>query len=48
MNNNKSKVHDATKADIENLKNDMRYVYEAHDNLLKKLFGFVLKVLVII
>lgn len=41
MNNNESKVHDVTKSDIDNFNNDRRYVYDAHNKLLRILFGFV-------
>lgn len=41
MKNNESKIPDVTKEDIENFNKDRKYVYAAHDNLLKKLFGFV-------
>lgn len=43
MKNNGSKLSDVTKEDIDNFNNDREYVYMAHDNLLKKLFGFVTK-----
>lgn len=41
MKNNESKISDATKEDIDNFNKDRAYVYMVHDNLLKKLFGFV-------
>lgn len=41
MKYNESKIPDISKEDIENFNNDMRYVYVAHNKLLKKLFGFV-------
>lgn len=41
MKYNKYKIPNISKEDIENFNNDMRYVYVAHDKLLKKLLGFV-------
>lgn len=41
MKYNESEISDISKEDIENFNNDRRYIYEAHDHLLKKLFGFV-------
>lgn len=41
MKNNELKIADVTKEDIDDFNNAVEYVYVAHDNLLKKLFGFV-------
>lgn len=41
MKYSESEIPDIPKEDIKNFNNDRKYVYEAHDNLLKKLFGFV-------
>ena len=41
MKNTESKISDPSKEDIRKFNEDISYVSAAHDNLLKKLFGFV-------